>query len=326
MIPKNVHHQFLVPHGAKAIEQIKGGLSGAIVYKCQSPQGQLCLRRWPPNKPTSTTLSDIHRAVQVAVDANLDFVPTFRLSRDRALTLQTDGYNWELSTWMPGLADYLKHRTQARLRAAMDAIAQLHSAWAKNSIIGRSPAMGDRAQILSQLLRNQTYFDWTHGTRSEFERHLVERTIYHLRSCGPNILTRLVELQNEPTRLHYAIRDIWSEHVLFTEDSVSGIIDFGALRVDEPATDIARLLGSLEPRSTDDWQSGFDCYQSVHHDSSRERVLTLDKSSCLLSAVHWAQWLVVERRSFDAPRQSLLDRWQGFIERLEDNPWARLDR
>ncbi len=41
------------------------------------------------------------------------------------------------------------------------------------------------------------------------------------------------------------IGDIWHDHILFLGDGVSGLVDFGGMRADTVAGDIARLLGSL---------------------------------------------------------------------------------
>src|SRR5205807_3808434 len=59
----------------------------------------------------------------------------------------------------------------------------------------------------------------------------------------PIEIGRLESLADISLPLQPCIRDIWHDHVLFTANDVTGVIDFGAVDMDTPATDIARLLG-----------------------------------------------------------------------------------
>src|SRR5205085_7730253 len=60
--------------------------------------------------------------------------------------------------------------------------------------------------------------------------------------------------------LQPAIRDVHHEHVLFTGDQVTGLIDFGALRIDTPLTDVARLVGSLVGDDAEARRIALDAY------------------------------------------------------------------
>ena len=63
--------------------------------------------------------------------------------------------------------------------------------------------------------------------------------------------------------LQPCIRDVWHDHILFLGDSVSGIVDYGAMAVDTVAGDIARLLGSLVGNHVADWEEGIDAYHQL---------------------------------------------------------------
>jgi homoserine kinase type II len=117
--------------------------------------------------------------------------------------------------------------------------------------------------------------------------------------------------------LQPVIRDIWYEHVLYEGDAVSGIIDFGAMRIDSVATDIARLLGSMVEDDQDGWQAGLNAYQSVRRLSADELELVrvFDSSTVLLSGLNWLQWVFAERRQFSNRRKVEL-RLEGFAARL----------
>ncbi len=147
---------------------------------------------------------------------------------------------------------------------------------------------------------------------------LAQQTLLHLAALGPGLLRHLIEVQATPVRLQFVLRDVWSDHILFSEDRVSGIIDFGAARVDEPATDVARLLGSLEPLDASRWLLGWQAYHAGNPHIELVRVQLLDRVGTLLAAVQWLQWLVIQPRQFDAPLPQLLERWRRLVVRLEN--------
>jgi Ser/Thr protein kinase RdoA (MazF antagonist) len=128
-------------------------------------------------------------------------------------------------------------------------------------------------------------------------------------------------LIDRAARLHVAlqpcIRDIWHDHVLFTGDQVSGLVDFGGLRPDNVATDIARLLGSLAADDLDAWELGLASYDRVRALSSDERTLiaAFDRSTVLMGGLEWLDWIYLQSRAFPdrAVVESRLDR---AIERL----------
>ena len=79
---------------------------------------------------------------------------------------------------------------------------------------------------------------------------------------GPQLLSELKSAAEKPVATHPVLRDVWSDHVLFEGARVTGIIDYGALRMDEPAADLARLLGSLHPFELDARIHGVEEYNS----------------------------------------------------------------
>ena len=102
-------------------------------------------------------------------------------------------------------------------------------------------------------------------------------------------------------RLQPCIRDIWDQHVLFEGDRVAGIVDFGAMRIDNVATDIQRLLGSMAGNVRDAWERGIKAYSATRElaDDERRLIATLDRSTLLLSGMNWLRWLFLENRQFD---------------------------
>lgn len=173
------------------------------------------------------------------------------------------------------------------------------------------------------------------GMSSANERQLVAETFDLLQSWSEPLRQQLVCLAEQAVEQHFVLRDIWSEHVLFTGDEVTGVIDFGAARWDEPTTDLVRLLGSLEPHNAERRRSGLAAYNQFRSELANglpgkmilgrvasfeplrwERLQTLDQTATLLSAAQWLEWLVLEQRDFVQPRDELVERWRGFIERM----------
>jgi len=124
--------------------------------------------------------------------------------------------------------------------------------------------------------------------------------------------------RNLRVRIQPVIRDIWHDHVLFTGDEVTGLIDFGAMQNDCVSTDIARLLGSLVGDDADGWKCGLNAYRRERSLTPDEESLVqvFDASTVLLSGMNWLQWIYVEGRHFDR-RTTILARLDVTIVRLE---------
>src|SRR5690606_3973788 len=74
--------------------------------------------------------------------------------------------------------------------------------------------------------------------------------------AAPLVAARLNQAVQILGHLQPSLRDIWRAHVLFEGNQVSGMVDLAALRLDHPATDIARLLASIAGDDTATWQAG----------------------------------------------------------------------
>jgi len=120
--------------------------------------------------------------------------------------------------------------------------------------------------------------------------------------------------------LQPCIRDIHSQHVLFHQSRVSGIIDFGAMNNDTVATDVARLLGSLAGDDQQSWQVGMAAYQDTRPLTEIEQrfVHCFDGANVLLSPLNWLRWLIVEGRHFD-DESLVLSRLDELIQRLVED-------
>jgi Ser/Thr protein kinase RdoA (MazF antagonist) len=132
----------------------------------------------------------------------------------------------------------------------------------------------------------------------------------------PPAIARLEPLAKATLPIQPCIRDIWHDHVLFTGNEVTGLIDFGALDFDTPATDIARLLGGLVGGDASGWQTGLAAYSEVRPLSRNESraVIALDDCGILLAGCNWIRWVSVDRRHFENHAQ-IIERFRKIVER-----------
>ncbi|HLW68068.1 MAG TPA: phosphotransferase, partial [Gemmataceae bacterium] len=133
----------------------------------------------------------------------------------------------------------------------------------------------------------------------------------------PEIETRL-QCWTGPRRLQPCLCDIWHDHVLFTGDGVTGIIDYGSMRLDTPAADLARMLGSLVGDDLAMWNPGFAAYREVRPLDEAEATLArvLDWTGVVLGAANWLYRLYIEFRVYE-DRQRVARRMQDLLSRME---------
>jgi Ser/Thr protein kinase RdoA (MazF antagonist) len=276
----------------------RGGFSGARLWKVAS----LCLRVWP-EQVSPVRLSFIHKEMIRAAAQGLEFVPKVHATRPGSTWVEHDGRVWDLTTWMPGVADFENNPTNARLEQACIALARLHNAWLQQAVGFKCPA------VLRRLTRCHEWqllvqSGWRPGPAvglSDPVDDLVQRAWRVL----PGFLERLPDrLRPWVTRLvpiQTCLLDVWHDHILFTGGTVSGVIDYGSVRYDHVAVDLARLLGSLVGDDGARVAAGLAAYRRVRSLTSEEEELVrlLDESGTLLGVANWLIWLRREHRQFE---------------------------
>lgn len=99
---------------------------------------------------------------------------------------------------------------------------------------------------------------------------------------------------------------------------LTGLIDYGALKVDSVAVDLARMLGSLVKDDADGWQTALRAYRRFAPLTAEEEELAhvLDETGVVLGVANWLRWLYEERRPF-ADRTAVVHRFGQLLDRLE---------
>ncbi len=259
-------------------------------------------------------------------------MPVPLTASDGQMFFENGGFTWQLEPWMPGAADYASHPSPARLAAAMTCLAHWHAAaarfvpresgreWFFGAPALSSPGLAKRldqianwdAGICDQVRAQLGAFTWLKfATQGREILDLYQK-------LAPRIAARLKLGMNTAVPLQPCLRDVWHDHVLFTGDEVTGLIDPHAARSDCVATDLARLLGSLAGDDHPAWDAGLAAYQLVRPLSFEELALVelFDQSTVLLAGMTWLEWCCLQGRSF-ADRDRVESRLQSIIARLK---------
>jgi Ser/Thr protein kinase RdoA (MazF antagonist) len=301
-----------------------GGFSGARFWRLRTAAGTLCVRRWPAEHPAPAELATIHAVLRHVKDAGVQTVPVPMPTRNGASYVERSGFLWELTPWMPGQADYWRAPSRNKLIAALEALGHFHRAtasFADNCATATvAPAIQSRGDLLNDLLSaGLQQMGSAIDARPDTEMTRIAKQIVVLfpRVAG-QIESQLAVANRLAVTIRPCLRDIWHDHVLFTDDRVTGLIDFGAMKNDSVAADLSRLLGSLAGDNVGDWACGLAAYQRVCRLSPDEFQLIgiLDSSTILLSGMNWLRWIYLENRTFE-DKASVVNRLRNITRRLE---------
>jgi Ser/Thr protein kinase RdoA (MazF antagonist) len=304
------------------------GLSGARVYQCQLPSGQLlALKVWPPGTPRDR-VEEVHRVLLHSRAGGCLLVPQLcqwpRDGRDREGTILTDASDehWDLMHWMPG-SPAIAELDQIRSGAA--AIAQFHaSIRALDFRVQRPPA------AISRLQRLQELQPWVPATLrlaasrkpaaelGEAVQLACQLIQWKWNEVALRITRSLTPYADRQLATQYVLRDVHREHLLFSDQRVTGLIDFDAVRVDTPMTDLARWAGSFlagNHPAARVWEAalaGFRQEETLIRSAATECDPHLARELCLatlwISVMNWLVWILVEQRSFPLGPQTIATR------------------
>ncbi|MDA0283121.1 MAG: phosphotransferase [Planctomycetota bacterium] len=322
----------LVVQGERCdLQPVSGGFSGASVFKVECSEDSYCLRRWQPTYSATPRILAIHQVLELARTHSIGVVPVPLKCQSGSTLAEVDGNFWQLEPWMPGGADFQSVPTEARLKSSMTEIARFHRSvceyapsanaqrWFRPSGETPSPTVAERLRMISRY----------EGLLAEFEKALVRESDQRFRELGSRItclfraakdrvrselkLVVQLDVPNQP-----CIRDLWHDHLLFSADELTGIVDFGAMTTDSVACDLSRLCGSLFADDLSMWQRAIDQYENVRPltDAEHRLLRPLDRSSVLLSGMTWLnRRYILHSTPQDLP--PVCDRLEPIVARLE---------
>ncbi|MBV9125090.1 MAG: phosphotransferase [Planctomycetes bacterium] len=302
-----------------------GGFTGARFWRVEGTSLPLCLRAWPSDGPSPERLAGIHRCMYQARISGLDFVPEVLTTTSRSTWVEHLGKLWELTSWMPGQAGFGRPISPSRFQTAFAALAQVHLAWARgNQEVGECPAVRRRLHCAREWI-DLLEAGWRLPAAAAEDRSLhpwAERAWDALRRRVREVPRRLGPWLGRPLTLQPCLCDVREEHLLFDGERLSGLVDYGSVKRDHVAADLARLLGSAAGYDPDLRALGLRTYRALRPLSLEEETLVgvLDETGTLLGAANWLTWVYREKRVYE-DRAAVVRRLAELVERLER--WER---
>jgi len=251
----------------------------------------------------------------------------------------SEGMLWELSPWLSGRP--VTNPTTQQTLAGMRALAQLHRAWGhRDPTFGSIPVadlptdlptvadipsfeMGrgtvavlrERLEFARQCTKMASNFDWTRlaGENSHLPWAVdIVSFVSDSSTRMSHLVTSLSEWVERIVPQQPVLRDIWSDHLFFADEGVSGLIDFHAVGVGTVAGDIGRLLASWNlPAEHSGWQEAVAEYESIRplEELERKLVVVLDDAARVLTPWVWLNWVLLERRNFPMRKMNSRVTW-----------------
>jgi Ser/Thr protein kinase RdoA (MazF antagonist) len=303
-VPANVLSQFAVRSAVTFPLRHAAGFSGAYIWRVVARDGEWCLKAWPHVSSLESHLQQMHQWMRQARAESLGFIPLVRQTTRGTTFLTIDGWTWDLTEWMPGepIADF--EAPDWAIAAACRALGQLHAVWKRCAKDRGIPvAIQRRQKRLAQWDVASMVQGVTNPAVPEEQRTLLGEIATLLPRHPHYCLAEYKSITASEYDLQPCLGDLWREHVLFVDREVRGFIDFGAARMDTPAVDLARLLGSLAC-DTSRFEVGFHSYREMCPLSAMEEQLVywLDAAGTLVAAMNWLAWLGGRNRTFSNPR------------------------
>ena len=297
------------------------GFSGSLIFKVDGQSQSYCLKRWPESTPVEK-LRWIHRVLIFVVANGCAEVVTPLSTQAGETYFQSPHGIWELTKWATGEPNYLAQPDDSKLNAAIDFLARFHQAAARfffnfepSENVGMASQRLDSFQTIASAA---TQSDWS---VIDLPRERLRLFVEKGRGVANQLKDSLKVFRTQQLPIHPVIRDIRSEHLFYENDRLVAVIDFGAMRTDSVACDLARLLGDCCQGRAQCLEAGLDHYHAIRPLSQIERNLAslLYQTSIVVGLINWIDWLMVQQRQFDNPDRvrlrinSLLNQFESIV-------------
>jgi homoserine kinase type II len=293
------YHEDCHPTGEVTPLGSAGGLSGARLWRFSSRRGTLLIRQWPTEIDTHH-LQRVHEWLSLA--RYLPFVPSPIAGRDRATFYILDTCCYQLEPWLPGAAS-LDEPAREQVSAAMRGLAALHAALSARVVVGPSPGIAERARECAEFARHEgrVLHELLERAGAGTERELAAQCLDEVARRVEQVHTELAAVADRELTLQPCLRDCRPEHFLFEGSRLTAIVDYGAMGIESPAADLARLLGEWIGGNAWLRRLAFEEYAQVRalDEATSALVPVFERSTKLLAPLRWIRWHFLEQRVFE---------------------------
>jgi Ser/Thr protein kinase RdoA (MazF antagonist) len=343
-IPAELVRNVLDPMGVVAVKPLPPGMSGARVFRLGLRSGELrVLKQWPPDTPLDR-IAEVDRIVTHSRERGCALTPQLypivpgktgeTVSSPQSKVGPThrlvSNAFWQVMQWMPGQPLQETADLDSIERGAA-AIAEFHRSVADlGSSTEPAPAIGARLRRAAELkplvaqIMAMGPSAVLEVTDPQLEAALFQArqlVIWKWDEVADTISRSLNQYVGEPLYNQYVLRDVHRENALFVEGHPTGLIDFDAVRIDTPWTDLARWAGSFlgGPHPSEKvWEAsmaGFSRNHPLNQGAEMEfgghLARDLSIATNWIGLANWLVWLVLERRSFAASARGIASRIEG---------------
>ncbi|MCU0719184.1 MAG: aminoglycoside phosphotransferase family protein [Pirellula sp.] len=294
---------------AEHIVQLGGGFSGTPIIQFSIESQRWVARGWPRSPESQTKIDNWGKIARHLEERASELKPWFEFSPiprpvpwnasidNTPLALQIGENLWTLARWVPGEPLKANDVTYEFLRGYVEQLAVLHrliretqhSPALSSGLIERRNLLVDIQRELSEIAHECSH----HPLRNELAPFLIKCT-----ERSRIWLPTIDSLANRAGESHWILRDLWRDNLLVDSDKRwIHTVDVGASRIDWPAFDFIRMVGSLlepsdelEVRSR--WQQLLDTYIAINPHSempSAKELHTIHQVSTALSIIFWAR-------------------------------------
>ncbi|WP_437204092.1 phosphotransferase [Planctomicrobium sp. SH664] len=306
-----------------------GGFSGATVVRVETNAGHFALRHWPADFPIER-IRELHRYLGELSRQALPVAVPLPHGSTRDTVLNVYGELWQLEPWLPGVPCRTAGAiSDEQLINGARTLARMHVASSRYQCTPRGrrwfqcrhappPAASERRAVIARWDQQQLWYRRQQLlTASAPFQQLATTLLDAYGQQARQLDQELADCEKIAVALHPCWRDLWSDHILFTEDQVTGLIDPSATRTENVASDLSRWLGGLLENDQRRWQLALNAYATIRPLSPQEQQLihTLERSSALLSGLTWIErWAMSAIPSGQLP--AVCERLERLVERV----------
>lgn len=297
-----------------------------MVYRIETLAACYSMKRWPVTAERERLL-EIHRFQSYLADTRKSLTPGLVKWSNGETLLEADDAYWEIADWKSGAPiENLGDVNDEQIRQCAEALASIHSrSESYHTQVGVSPGIQQRVDGMIAAIqpctdKRRRFLE----SISAYDKYVAANVLkdISIRSMRviPSLLDSVQRLSKKSVKCFWILRDVWRQHILFQGNRISGMIDFGAARMDWPGLDLVRAFGTLMFESDPRWTMAIMHYLNQRGDDSLELadIRMIHRASVALSALQWLDWFAEEQFDWTNRLSSSWNRVLELQRQLED--------